>query len=121
MARATWIAVLAVAAIVVSGCGGGHSKAGARVEHPAVLSLVNGGASGSDPVGIWAHEVETLSHGKLQVPPGREIAPAADVERRVVAQVRSGRIEFGLVGARVFDLLGDRDFQALATPMLIDS
>src|SRR5437763_16680491 len=104
MARTPWFAAVAVAAIVVSGCGGGHSKAGARVEHPAVLSLANGRSGGSDPVGIWADGVDALSHGKVRVLPGRDIEPSPDIERRIVAQVRSGRIDFALVGARVFDL-----------------
>jgi TRAP-type C4-dicarboxylate transport system substrate-binding protein len=124
MARMQWLVALALPALVaVAGCGGSHSKAGAqkRVEHPAVLRLANGGSSGQDPVGMWAHEVETLSHGKLKVYPGQDIDPTPDVERRVVAQVRAGHIAFAIVGARVFDLLGDRDFQALAAPMLIDS
>jgi TRAP-type C4-dicarboxylate transport system substrate-binding protein len=123
MARKPWLVALALAALVaVAGCGGSHSKAGAqkRAEHPAVLRLDNGGGA-HDPVGMWAQEVETLSHGKLKVYPGRDIDPTPDVERRIVAQVRSGHIGFALVGARVFDRVGDRDFQALAAPMLIDS
>jgi TRAP-type C4-dicarboxylate transport system substrate-binding protein len=123
MARKQWLVALTAAALVtVAGCGGSHSKAGAqhRVEHPAVLRLDNGGGA-HDPVGMWAQEVETLSHGKLKVYPGQDIEPTPDVERRIVAQVRSGHIAFALVGARVFDRVGDRDFQALAGPMLIDS
>jgi TRAP-type transport system periplasmic protein len=123
MARKPWLVALPLAALVaVAGCGGSHSKAGAakRVEHPAVLRLANGGGA-HDPVGMWAHEVETLSHGKLKVYPGQDVDPSPDVERRIVAQVRAGHIAFALVGARVFDRVGDRDFQALAAPMLIDS
>lgn len=123
MVRKPWIVLLALAALVaVSGCGSSHSKAGAqkRVEHPAVLRLDNGGGA-HDPIGMWAEEVESLSHGTLKVNPGEDIAPTPDVERRIVARVRAGRIAFALVGARVFDQVGDRDFQALAAPMLIDS
>src|SRR6266536_3844913 len=123
MARTRWLVALALPTpIAVAGCGGSHSKAGAqkRVEHPAVLRLAAGGVA-HDPVGMWAQEVETLSHGKLKVSPGQEIDPTPDVERRIVAQVRAGHIAFALVGARVFDRVGDRDFQALAAPMLIDS
>jgi hypothetical protein len=115
MARKPWLVAVAAAALVAAaGCGSGHSKAGAqeRIGHPAVLPLANGGG-GHDPVGMWAQEVETLSHGKLRVPPGQDIDPTPDMELRIVAQVRSGHIAFALVGARVFDLLGDRDFQAL--------
>ena len=123
MARKPWLVALVAAALVaVVGCGGRHSKAGAKkpVEHPAVLRLANGGGA-HDPIGMWADQVETLSHGKLRVDPGQEIDPSPDVERRIVAQVRAGHIEFALVGARVFDRVGDRDFQALLAPTLIDS
>src|SRR4051794_10797837 len=123
MARTHWPIALALPALVaVAGCGGSHSKAGAhkRVEHPAVLRLAAGGVA-HDPVGMWAQEVDTLSHGQLKVEPGRDVDPTPDVERRIVAQVRAGHIAFALVGARVFDRVGDRDFQALAAPMLIDS
>ena len=123
MARKLWLVALATAGLVtVAGCGGSHSKAGARkqVEHPAVLRLANGGGA-HDPIGMWAEQVETLSHGQLKVDPGQEIDPTPDVERRIVAQVRAGHIAFALVGARVFDRVGDRDFQALAAPMLVDS
>jgi TRAP-type C4-dicarboxylate transport system substrate-binding protein len=123
MARKHWLVALALPTLAaIAGCGGSHSKAGAhkRVEHPAVLRLANGGGA-HDPVGMWADEVETLSHARLKVYPGQDVDPTPDMERRVVAQVRAGKIAFALVGARVFDLLGDRDFQALAAPMLIDS
>src|SRR5436190_11690560 len=123
MTRMPWLVGLAAATLVVAaGCGGGgHSKAGAakQVEHPVVLRL-DGGQT-HDPIGFWAHEVEALSHGTLMLYPGPDVKPTPDQERRIVAQVRSGRSSFAFVGARVFDLLGDRDFQALATPMLIDS
>jgi TRAP-type C4-dicarboxylate transport system substrate-binding protein len=123
MARTQWLVALALPTLVaVAGCGSSHSKAGAqkRVEHPAVLRLAAGGVA-HDPVGMWTQEVETLSHGKLKVYPGQDIDPTPDMERRIVAQVRAGHLAFALVGARVFDRVGDRDFQALAAPMLIDS
>jgi TRAP-type C4-dicarboxylate transport system substrate-binding protein len=115
-------AFVAAALVAAAGCGGSHSKAGAvtRAEHPVVLRLAGGGIA-HDPVGMWADEVETLSRGKLKVDPGQEVEPTPDVERRIVAQVRTGHIPFAIVGARVFDRVGDRDFQALAAPMLIDS
>lgn len=123
MARAPWLAGLATCVLfALSGCGSnGHSKAGAakRVEHPAILRLV--GPGGSDPLGEWTREVEALAQGNLRIYPGHSPAPATDMEERLIADVRSGRQQIAYVGARAFDLVGNRAFQALGAPMLIDS
>lgn len=120
MAPRSWLIALA-AATLVAGCGSSHSKAGAtkRVEHPATLELA--GPGGADPLGTWAHEVESQSHGKIRLRPGPEVTAGPDAEQRIVAAVRSGRTPFAYVGARVFDLYGNHAFQALMAPMLIDS
>jgi TRAP-type C4-dicarboxylate transport system substrate-binding protein len=123
MARTPWLAGLAAAVLLtLSGCGSNsHSKAGAakRVEHPAILRLV--GPGGSDPIGVWVQAVESLSHGKVRIRPGHSPAPTVDMERRLVADVRSGRRQIAYVGARAFDLFGNHAFQALAAPTLVDS
>jgi TRAP-type C4-dicarboxylate transport system substrate-binding protein len=41
-------------------------------------------------------------------------------ERSIFADVRSGRAQMGWVGSRVLDALGDRRFQPLTAPLLID-
>lgn len=123
MARTPWLAGLAAGVLLaLSGCGSnGHSKAGAtkRVEHPAILRLV--GPGGSDPLGVWVQEIESLSNGKVRIQPGHSPTPATDMEERLVADVRSGRQQIAYVGARAFDLFGDHAFQALSAPMLVDS
>jgi TRAP-type C4-dicarboxylate transport system substrate-binding protein len=57
----------------------------------------------------------------VRIFPGHSPDPAADVEQRLIADVRSGRQQIAYVGARAFDLFGNRAFQALAAPMLVDS
>ena len=44
-----------------------------------------------------------------------------DFERGIVEDVRAGRSDLGVVGARVWDTLGVTSFQALLAPFLVDS
>jgi TRAP-type C4-dicarboxylate transport system substrate-binding protein len=44
-----------------------------------------------------------------------------DYEPEIVGAVRAGKVQLGIVGARVWDTLGVDSFQALLAPFLIDS
>jgi TRAP-type C4-dicarboxylate transport system substrate-binding protein len=112
-------AALVVAATACSGSGG--DKAGGRqaAGKPLVLRLAV-----HDPgwgAGEFAEAVEERSDGSIEIRPERgPRMDAIDWERRTVEDVRAGRIELGLVGARVWDTLGVRSFRALVAPLLVD-
>jgi TRAP-type C4-dicarboxylate transport system substrate-binding protein len=115
---------LAAAALVVcaTACSGSHAdKAGrARAGAPVVLTL----AAQSDlyAQGTFASAVERLSGGsvRIRIVPDRQ-KPQADYERGIVRDVRSGKTDLGIVGARVWDTIGVRSFQPLLAPLLVDS
>lgn len=119
-------AVLAVAATLVlaaTACGGsGTDKAGGRNSstQPIVLTLaVHDHVWGSAE---FADAVEERSDGSIEIrPTTTPWMDAIDWERRTVEDVRAGRIELGLVGARVWDTLGVDGFQPLLAPFLVES
>jgi TRAP-type C4-dicarboxylate transport system substrate-binding protein len=108
-----------------AGCSSGLTKAGGSApEKPLILTL----AAHDDeaPYLTFAAAVARLSGGSMRIRVAgnwratddrREI----DFERATVRDVRSGRVALGIVGARVWDTLGDDDFQALVAPLLIDN
>jgi TRAP-type C4-dicarboxylate transport system substrate-binding protein len=112
--------------IVAGGVGPGcasHSKTGAAnaALHPVVLRMESQFGE-QRPLDLYAREVSQLSHGSIKIVIGIN-AHRADphAETKVFADVRSGRAPLGWVGSRVLDRLGDRRFQALTAPMLIDN
>jgi TRAP-type C4-dicarboxylate transport system substrate-binding protein len=119
------VAVLGAAGLVlaVAGCGSEQvDKAGGSA--PRTLTL----ATHDDDYayGTFAAAVERLSGGSMKIRVAtnwrngggrREI----DYERRIVADVRIGTVQLGIVGVRVWDTLGVDDFQALLAPFLVDS
>ena len=117
---------LVVAAGAVAGCGGAVDKAGDSPPPKAVVLTL---AAHSDDEQEWkpfAAAVERLSHGALRIKVlqnWRDTGTVADItsERGIVSDVRDGRVQLGVVGARVWDTLGVDNFQALIAPFLIDS
>lgn len=107
---------------VLPGCGGASKAGGSGAKHAVVMQLETSvGTTGA--VAAWAAAVERLSHGTLRI----EVRASdlshtghADFERRELARVRTGGVPLVAVGARVFDRLGVRSFQAPLAPMLID-
>jgi len=76
--------------------------------------------------GSFATAVNRLSGGSLRIRiAGNWRASSTpseiDYERGIVRDVRAGKVQLGIVGARVWDKLGVRSFQALVAPFLIDS
>ena len=49
------------------------------------------------------------------------VTPADNFEQATAALVKDGRVDLGWIGARAWDTLGVRSFQALQAPFLIDS
>lgn len=118
------IAVIAgtVCSVLIAGCGG-TSKAGSAPAnpHPIVLHMSNE-LDGQQPLDIYAREVQRLTHGAVRIEVGSNAYRGQpDSEQRIIADVRDGRAQMGWVGSRVLDVLGDRRFQPLTAPLLIDS
>jgi TRAP-type C4-dicarboxylate transport system substrate-binding protein len=108
---------------LAAGCGGsGADKAGGGETggKPVVLTLVEhdptyGGAQ-------FAAAVEKLSGGEIQVDLDTTWENRyVDAERRTVEDVRTGKADLAVVGARVWDTLGVDGFDALLAPFLVDN
>jgi len=101
--------------------GGGSAAAKTSSRHsPVLLSLAShdDGFAGSS----YAAAVRKLSHGSITIVvenAWRDHQVA--YERGIVADVRTGQAELGVVGVRVWDTLGVTGFRALVAPFLIDS
>lgn len=115
---------LGVAAIIaVAGCGGAHeSKTGARgaAHRPATVLRLATFFGDSGPMQPYADTVARASHGTLEireVPKAHQGDPAQ--ERDLIADVQAGRTPLAVVGARAWDTVGLRDFDALVAPFLI--
>jgi TRAP-type C4-dicarboxylate transport system substrate-binding protein len=118
--------VLIAAAVAASGCGTRNvDKAGGQPPaRPLVLTL----AAHDEDEGYssFAAAVARLSGGALRIRIALDWRASGDrreidYERGIVADVRAGRTQLGIVGARVWDTLGVTSFQALLAPFLIDS
>ena len=109
-----------VAAAVGCGGSGGDKAGGASQANPVVLTLESEDAVSLTGAPEFAQAVERLSEGSLRI----ELVPAGrstelDFERGVVEDVRDGRAKLGIVGARVWDTMGVRSFQALLTRLTV--
>jgi TRAP-type C4-dicarboxylate transport system substrate-binding protein len=112
--------LVSLAAALVS-CGGRADKAGGtRGAKPLVLTLEQ-----SDPLysgSRFAAAVAQRSGGSIRIDVSPELhQDRVDYERGIVEDVRAGRLDLGVVGARVWDTLGVKSLQALIAPFLVDS
>ena len=114
---ACWIVLL-----TATGCGGGPAdKAGGAGSKVTVLEIASGDHGGRD-IDVFMSSVSALSHGKLQIRErDRSHADDVDYERKIVQDVRSGRVAMGKVGARAWDAVGVDDFTPLVAPFAITS
>jgi C4-dicarboxylate-binding protein DctP len=125
MHRSTLLPIGLAAIIAAAACGRTHeSKTGsAQAAHgqATVLRLATP-FSDPGPMQPYADAVARASHGTLailQVTNAHRGDPA--FERKMIADVQAGRTPLAVVGARVWDTVGVRDFQALQAPFLITS
>jgi TRAP-type C4-dicarboxylate transport system substrate-binding protein len=117
-------AVLATSAIPLAACSGSSSdKAGGDEENPPVVLTFASFTGDIQPqLRVFAEEVARRSDGSLRIefkPEWRGGDP--DAERGTIEDVQAGKVDMAWVGARVFDRLGVRSFQALLAPLLVDS
>jgi len=122
---ARWGGLAAAALVAVAaGCGGsgGDKAGGTSKEHPLVLTLESEDDVVLSGAPEFAEAVARLSQGSLRidlVPAGR--STEVDFERGVLEDVRDGKAQLGIVGARVWDTLGVGSFEVLLAPFLVDS
>lgn len=115
-------ATVAVVGLVTTGCTS-NDRAGGNAG-TEVTTLTLGDANGSPPeqLSTFAENVDKLSHGALTIEFKDDIHhPEPEYESSIVQDVKDGTYDLAWVGPRVFDTLGDTDFQAMLAPLLIDS
>jgi TRAP-type C4-dicarboxylate transport system substrate-binding protein len=111
-------------ALAVAACSGSSSDkaGGAEEQEPVVLTFASFTDDIQPQLRVFAEEVVRRSDGTLRI----EFKPAwrpgdPDAERGTIEDVKAGKADMAWVGARVFDRLGVRSFQALLAPLLVDS
>lgn len=112
--------VLGMAAMIaVTACGQGVNKVGG--DDPQPISLRGESAFNPDDVAAYTKALGASAGGRIQLAVTETPEGAADAERSVVEDVRSGSVDIGFVGTRVWPTYQVHDFDALLAPMLIDS
>ncbi|HEY5882090.1 MAG TPA: TRAP transporter substrate-binding protein DctP [Nakamurella sp.] len=121
--RSTLTAAAAVLALLVTGCSPVDRSGGDAAVEARTLRFAISGIDQVPEEGLaWAKEVEQSSGGTLKIEFVTEYAAGNPRgESEVIADVRSGAIDLGRVGARAFDVNGYDEFQPLLAPFLVDS
>ena len=115
--------VLLAAIAVLAGCGSpGLDKAGdSQARHPVVLTLAYFNGSTGELGGLEG-AVWRLSHGTIRIDiKYRWRSGQVKPENGLIADVRAGKADLGVVGSRAWDSVGVNSFRALGAPLLIDS
>jgi TRAP-type C4-dicarboxylate transport system substrate-binding protein len=121
----SWARLLIVlVAVMATGCGGteGDDKAGGSGA-PTTLRLA-AADDAEQPDARWvryfAAQVAELSGGSLRVRVTWDAGgQSADHEARIATMVRDGDFDLGWIGARSWDQVGVKSFQALQAPFLV--
>jgi len=113
---------------MLAGCSSGHKssasdKAGGS-SAPTVLRLADSDAieqPDTPTIQYFAARVAKQSGGTLRVRITFQAAgdKVTDVEARTARMVRAGKFDLGWIGARAWDELGAKSFQALQAPFLV--
>jgi TRAP-type C4-dicarboxylate transport system substrate-binding protein len=121
--RAVLAAVAAALAVAAAACGGSAGdKAGGAAPDSKPVVLTAGEHDPSHGAAQFAAAVEKRSGGAIRINVNSAWdSEWVDAERRTVEDVRTGKLDLGVVGARVWDTLGVTSFQALLAPFLVDS
>ena len=116
-------AVAAALALFVTACGGATPNKAGGAKHeaaaPVVLTLVTGDSSSAAPE--YAAAVDRLSHGSMRIETQVGRVAQVNYERFYIEDVRAGKAELALVGARIWDTMGATSLRPLVAPFLVDS
>lgn len=110
---------LAAMVVVTAACGQGINKVGG--DDPQPIGLRGETAFNPDEVSAYIKAVSATTGGNIQLSVAETKDGAVDADRTVVEDVRSGSVDIGFVGTRVWPSYQVHDFDALHAPMLIDS
>ena len=126
VARCLGPIVSALAVLALAGCGSGAANKAGATASTTVLRLADSDNLDQPsvvPVEHFAAEVRKRSGGSLRVQIVFEAAGKSTprVESKTIGMVRAGHYDLGVVGARAWDLSGDKSFRAIQAPFLIDS
>ncbi len=107
--------------LVATGCGSTPPTKAGGESPPITLTAVAttaAGFPGGDQLAYFASRVGDLSAGDIRV----DILGATDAahERDTVESVQTGKVDIGMVPARVFDTMEVTSLRALQAPFLID-
>lgn len=101
---------------------GNTNKAGGSDEvEPVVLTFASNSGVGPE-LAVYLEQVDRLAEGTLRIDiiadwrkgePGQEVG--------LIEDVQAGNVDMAWVGARAFDGVGVRSFEALVSPFLVDS
>ena len=126
VARCLGPIVSALAVLALAGCGSGAANKAGATASTTLLRLADSDNLDQPsviPVEHFAAEVRKRSGGSLRVQIVFEAAGKSTprVESKTIGMVKAGHYDIGVVGARAWDLSGDKSFRAIQAPFLIDS
>jgi TRAP-type transport system periplasmic protein len=122
MTRTALISLLVVA--LLAGCNSGNSdRAGGEKPVKAKVLVMANANNDVGELEAFDKAVGRVSDGRLRIKWVNEYTKGRDgnAEVNVIRDVSAGKVDLGWAGSRVFDELGDRAFNPLHAPMLIDS
>lgn len=109
--------------LVLSACSGGNKAGGGSTHRTIVLTLASQFKGGQpEQLARFAAEVAKRSHGAIRIEfKGNWRAGDPHQELDTIRDVKAGKADLAWVGARAWDWVGVKSFDALVAPLLIDS
>lgn len=117
-------AIVSVVLVAIGCVNRDNDKAGgSATTEPRVITMAQSNRGAPTPqLTRWAEDVRRRSAGALRIEfeDGWRFGEAK-YEAGTIEDVKAGKVDMAYVGARVFDTVGVKSFQALSAPMLVDS
>jgi len=121
--RAALTAVAAVSALIAAGCTtAGSSKSGGTPQAPhgtTVLTFATANVVGVDSAFMSLVAKDSQGHLKLKMRPYDSYA--TNVDQKIAADLKSGKVAIGDLGSRAWESLGVDAFRAYQDPFLVTS
>ena len=121
--RSALTAVAALGALIAAGCtAAGASKSGGTPQAPhgtTVLTLATANVLGVDSAFMSLVAKDSQGHLKLKMRPYDSYA--TNVDQKIAADLKSGKVAIGDLGSRAWESLGVEAFRAYQDPFLVTS